>query len=284
MASKRDNVNVMQGLRTRLDSEQNISTEQEVYVPKKQSTDWRDKIKTQLAPLVEFQCLLPGSEQIVTYKSMNTRDLKGLLIYQGVKDPVLLEEILDKLIESVVTSDDFSINDLYIYDKAFLLIQIRINSKGGSIESVYNCPNCNQMVLFNQELSNMKIIQKPTNIMSELKISPTFSIFLDYNTRKEQKEIWKFSTAKNEDDKIAELGLLTLASLIKAIKIDGEMITEGISPEDKVNIFMDLPESAFDKILAWDKESAFGYDLRYDRTCHHCGHTDLIEIPLSSMF
>ena len=250
----------------------------------KANISWRDKIKTEIAPLIEFQCILPGSGQIIAYKSMNTRDLKTLLLYQGVTDPLLLEDILDKLITSVVTTPDFNIDNIYTYDKAFLIIQIRINSKGGLIESTYECPKCGQMVLFSQNLSTMKLISKPTNIQSEIKVSPNFSVFLDYNTRGEQKEIHKFATAKKDMDRITELGLFNLASLIKAIKIDNEMITGDITPQDKINIFMDLPESAFDKIVEWDKKNGFGIDMKYKRTCPHCKNIDEIEIPASAIF
>jgi hypothetical protein len=61
------------------------------------------------------------------------------------------------------------------------------------------------------------------------------------------------------------------------------MITE-IKAEDKVSIFMDLPESALGKLVDWERNNAFGIELSYSRVCHHCGHRDEFEVPMSSLF
>lgn len=250
---------------------------------KETSSNWKEKLQNKLAPSIQSSCTLLGSGEVIKFRPMNTRDLKSLLIYQSTSDPLVLEDVLDNLITSVVLNENFVLDNLYVHDKSFLLLNIRILSKGGELESMFSCSKCKQMALFNKNLRDLKVINKPNDLRSKMEISDGFSLYLDYNTRGEQKEMFKLVSSHNEEERTSELGMLSLAGLIKALEIDGEMITS-LEPKDKYDIFMSLPEASFEKLIEWDKKSFFGFDLSYTRTCPHCKNIDTIEFPMSSMF
>lgn len=253
----------------------------------KSQIDWRARIKEKVSPLLTFKATLPSNSEIIEYNAMNTKDLKRLLLYGSSSDPRIVEDVLDRLISTVVTTPNFNVENLNTYDRTFLLVNIRINSKGGALETTYKCAHCENTVYFVQNLIDFKIKPKPEPecIAHEIIVSDGLILYIDYNTRKDQKELFKFSTAKKEEEIRTEMGLLSMAALIKGISVDGEthMFPE-FTYKDRYETFMGMPESVLDKLIKWEKDHAFGVEMKYERTCPHCGSTDTIEIPVSSLF
>ena len=103
--------------------------------PTKPSTiDFRNYLN-----VYEFNTTLPGSGEEVTFRPITTGQLKKLLIYENETDPMVIEGALDDLISSCIVNEDFNINDLYLQDRFFLLVEIRKKSKGENYSFQYNC-------------------------------------------------------------------------------------------------------------------------------------------------
>ena len=90
----------------------------------------------------EFDCKLPGSGKVVNYKPITTGQMKKLLIYENETSPVVQEKALDSLISSSVIDKDFNINDLYLEDRFFLLVEMRKNTKGKTFTFPFECSKC----------------------------------------------------------------------------------------------------------------------------------------------
>ena len=82
----------------------------------------------------DFTCELPGSKQTVQFKPVTTGQIKKLLSYENETNYVVQEQALDDLISSSVLSDGFDIGELFIYDRLFLLLEIRKKTKGEILE------------------------------------------------------------------------------------------------------------------------------------------------------
>lgn len=265
----------------------NVDKQQEPIceVPASSAPDWRKSLQQKLAPLASFNINLLANNTEISYRPMNTKDMKQLLMFGQTSDPRVIEDALDRLICSVIETPGFQIDNLITFDRIYLLVMIRINSKGGSLESSYTCSKCENQVAFTQNLTSFEITPMPKNPNKEIVVSDDFSLLIDYNTRRDQKEIFKYTKAKTEDALKTDLAMLNYAALIKGVKVDGAVHTfPEFTYQDRVNTFMDLPESVFDKIIDWDKKNAFGVQLSYDRVCPHCGNVDNVDIPVSNLF
>lgn len=224
--------------------------EQVCEVPAAPASDWRKTLQQKLAPLASFKLNLLANNKEISYRPMNTKDMKQLLMFGQTSDPRVIEDALDRLICSVVETPGFQIDGLLTFDRIYLLVMIRINSKGGALESSYTCSECNNQVAFTQNLAEFEVTPMPKDADKEIIVNDGFSLLVDYNTRLDQKEIFKFTKAKTEDALKTDLAMLNFAALVKGVKVDGVVHTfPEFTYQDRVNTFMDLPESVFDKII-----------------------------------
>jgi len=105
----------------------------------------------------DFECELPGSKQVVKFKPVSTGQIKKLLTYENETNYVIQEQALDDLISSSVLSEGFDIMELYIYDRLFLLIEIRKKTKGEIIEFQIKCPECDSQSLNRVDLNELEL-------------------------------------------------------------------------------------------------------------------------------
>ena len=185
-----------------------------------------------------FKCVLPGSKQEVEYKAITTGQIKGLLVYENETNPIILENAFDNLITSSVLSKDFNIDDLYLEDRNYLLIELRKVTKGDVYSFSFTCPECKNDNLSSINFEKLEVIEKPEVKDNEIVINKEVSIFIDHITRGDQKLSYsKINTKNRTQNQIqADMVLNTLTTGIKkVVSPDGD---ETDLDFDKKNMIM----------------------------------------------
>lgn len=233
----------------------------------------------------EFSCELPGSGQEVTFKPVNTGQLKKLLTYEKEKNLLLQEQALDDLISSSVLTEDFNSDDLYLEDRFFLLVEMRKKTKGEVLEFTLTCPKCNSQSLNRVDLNSMPIKQLDKEADLTVDLVNDVKIHLRRVKRKHQKEI-KPSFLKPNLSNLqisAEMQTLFHACAIDKVETpDG--IDENINMIDKVYLIDNIPTSEYDKIRNKIEDISFGLDLTYKVKCRACDFEQDTIVPVENNF
>lgn len=235
----------------------------------------------------EFDCILPGTGEKIYFKPLTTKEIKKLLTYEDSADYTEIEKILDKVIESSVTNEDFNIDNLYLQDRFFLVTEIRKKSKGEVYEFQYNCPNCKSENYLTANLDNLTINKlQPDQIDNKIEIAnkENVSIFIWFIRRGEEKEAHELTDkSENNTRREAELQLNTLTQGIKGVETpDG--IDEDLTFEDKQFVMNSLSLKDLDSIRNWYRDNNFGVDFTITKTCRQCGYEERTSIPLANFF
>jgi hypothetical protein len=125
----------------------------------------------------EFECELPGSKKKVKFKPLTTGQMKKLLIYEGEEDEVKVEGALDELISSAIITKDFNIEELYLQDRFFLLVELRKKTKGSLYKFQINCPECGSQSIIKIGLDKLPV-KKLEKEEEEIKIDDNISLVL----------------------------------------------------------------------------------------------------------
>lgn len=233
----------------------------------------------------EFSCELPWSGQEVTFKPVNTGQLKKLLTYEKEKNLLLQEQALDDLISSSVLTEDFNSDDLYLEDRFFLLVEMRKKTKGEVLEFTLTCPKCNSQSLNRVDLNSMPIKQLDKEADLTVDLVNDVKIHLRRVKRKHQKEI-KPSFLKPNLSNLqitAEMQTLFHACAIDKVETpDG--IDENINMTDKVYLIDNIPTSEYDKIRNKIEDISFGLDLTYKVKCRACNFEQDTIVPVENNF
>jgi hypothetical protein len=233
----------------------------------------------------EFECTLPGSGEKLKIKPITTGQMKKILVHEGETDPSIIEDALDNLVSGCVVTEGFNLDDLYLQDRFFLLLEIRKISKGGAYPFTYKCPKCQQETVGAVDLSALnvktKIDEKPI-----LKINDNLSFEVDFPKRKDQKQAAKHVRGKGKISPsafTAEVMTTTLALSITKVIANGQEL-DGVPIEDKIYILDNVKSSVFNEFRRWFDDNDFGVDFTVNIKCAHCPNEQKIDIPLSDFF
>lgn len=236
----------------------------------------------------EFETTLPGSGKVVKIKPVTTHELKSLLLYENEKDPIIIEQALDDLIQSCVLTEEFNIKDLYLQDRFFLLIELRKVSKGNKYSFVYTCTSCEQQVYTNLDLNKLKTKNYDlSKVDNKVKLDDQITVEVDHVTRGEQLRANDLvASVENESEKYLDIGLYSYAMAVKKIiTTEGEFDSEDIELNDVVYVLTQIP-MALDKVKDWFTNNQFGTDFRFTLNCTNpeCKHKEKMDIPLDNFF
>jgi hypothetical protein len=260
--------------------EVNIPKQKKKKGPKKEEFDIKNYLD-----VYEFPVTLPGSKETITIKPITTGQLKKVLVYEDENDPYVIEEALDQLITDCVVDEDFDIDDLYLQDRFFLLLQIRNKTKGSSYSFTYKCDKCKNEHLKTVDLDKL-VIKNRKESDNKIKISSKMSVELDFPTRGEQKDVYSFvkeETGISDYKRLAELSSYTFATAIKKF-ITNNKVIEDPSLEDRIYIVENLPEFIFDDVKKWFVDNEFGVDFKINLECPSCKNKREVEIPVENFF
>ncbi len=229
----------------------------------------------------EFDCELPGSNKVVNYKPITTGQMKKLLIYENETSPIIQEKALDDLISSSVIDKDFKIDDIFLEDRFFLLVEMRKISKGKTFKFPFNCPDCKTQSSQKINLGDLEVIKKK-KVNPLIELTDKISVELKHIKRGEQKKSEKYLDLKDSETKQkVEMQLLGYATgITKIITPDGEEEPDIL---DKKWMIENTPPTILDKLKKWYNDNAFGIEFTHTIKCE-CGYSEIVDIPLSNFF
>jgi predicted Zn-ribbon and HTH transcriptional regulator len=235
----------------------------------------------------DFVCELPGSKQQIHFKPVNTAQLKRLLTYENEKNLVLQEMALDELISSSIISENFNINDLYLEDRFFLLLELRKKTKGEILEFSLTCPECNSQSINRIDLNNLPIKEIDLGVNKIAELSRGIKVHLKYIKRSDQKEVKShfFKKSMSETSQAAELQTYYHALSISKIETpNGIDVDDSLTLVDKKYFMDNIPLNEYEKIKEILEAMSFGVDLSYDTKCNKCEYEHKTTVPLENNF
>ena len=263
----------------------------------------------------EFETVLPGNGKTITFKPITTGQIKRLLLYETSNDADSIEKSLDNVITECVIDKDFNIDDLYLQDRFYLLLDLRKATKGNTYSFQSKCSKCDSQSAQNINLSKLtvkkletplakKVVKpiakkgsktveiieevKSDNITEEwnvVKLNENLKIRLSHITRKMQKDLREYLNSKNLTDhqkEIEEATSLYSFAIMSVITPEGE--ETNLSIDDKVYLIDNIPQGEIDKISNWFENNDFGVDFSFDVVCAHCQNVEKKVIPLDNFF
>jgi hypothetical protein len=233
----------------------------------------------------EFETTLPGNDEVVKFRPITTGQLKKLLVYENENNPMVIERALDELISSSIISDGFNINNLYLQDRFFLLVELRRMSKGSKYQFEYKCPKCTTQSVQSIDLSELPVKKLDKDINNVIKISDNLSVKISHVTRGKQKEAYAQikDTTLSDTQRITEMALYTHAAAIESIIVpDGEI--NDASLNDRKYLIENISSESYGEIRKWFDENDFGIEFSYTIRCKGCDKTEKIDIPVENFF
>ena len=233
----------------------------------------------------EFECELPGSGKIVKFKPINTGQIKKLLTYEKEEDVSIIENALDDLISSSVISEGFDINDLYLQDRFFLLVEIRRKTKGNLHQFTFDCKDCKTQTLQTVNLEELTV-KKLKEVDNLVKLDENISIRLNHIKRGDQKRAIEYVERKGKFTStqfMAEVFLTTQSMAIESIITPGGE-SKDISIDDKVFLLEQIPTGSYDKVKEWFSRYDFGLDFSFIIKCRQCGYEVKEDVPMDNFF
>ena len=235
--------------------------------------------------IYEFSCLLPGSGETVRFRPLTTGQLKKLLVYESETDIIVQENAMDDLISSCVIDEDFNIDELYLQDRFFLLMEIRKKTKGENYDFTYTCPECKSQSLNSFNLDNLEITKLENDIDNSIALTDDIGVSVRHIKRKDFKLISKFIDIKDKSELQINSELQTglFAAGIEDIATpDG--IEENVDIQSKMYLVDNVPTSAFEEIKKWYEDNDFGINMSISATCRNCKYEEKTDIPMGSFF
>jgi hypothetical protein len=234
----------------------------------------------------QFETVLPGCKKKVKFKPLVTKQLKGLLVYKDENDPAKLEEALDYLLLGSIIDEDFNINDLYLQDRHFLLLEIRKRTMGSGYKFTYKCPDCKSQSLKTINLDNLEVIQYPDKVDDIVKLDDNLKVRLKHITRGEQKEAYKkLESGVLDDNRLFDVNVISNAcSIVSIFTPEGE--DSNINIDQKIYFIENIPRGMYEKITEWLSKNEFGLKFNVKIKCNNpeCNKEKEVDVPFDSFF
>jgi len=234
----------------------------------------------------EFKTVLPGSGEEIKFRPITTGQLKRLLIYENETDPMVIEGALDDLISSCIINDDFSINNIYLQDRFYLLVEIRKKSKGEKYQFQYQCSDCDTQTMMNIDLDSLNVDELSEDYDDIVKIDDNISVRLSHITRGMQKKAFqsiKKMKGLSDTQKATEIALATHAtSIMSIITPDGEI--EEPSLVDTRYLLDNISTEGYGYVRDWFDTNNFGLDFTIEIGCSNCDKKEVVDIPVENFF
>jgi hypothetical protein len=113
--------------------------------------------------MYEFETVLPGNGKTITFKPITTGQIKRLLLYETSNDAESIEKSLDNVITECVITPDFDIDDLYLQDRFYLLLDLRKATKGNTYSFQSKCTKCDSQTAQNINLNTLTVTKLETS-------------------------------------------------------------------------------------------------------------------------
>ena len=201
--------------------------------------------------------------------------------------------VLDRMLQSILVDKDIKIKDLLVGDKNALTIAARISGYGSEYTTRVSCPACGAAQEFDFDLDNHTTVGAAFN-RDELNDSIEEVDFTDSNTfvmtlpksghqvelkmltGEDETRLQKFQgkKGKNEDSS-------TLTDTLKSIIIS----VAGHRDRNSINGFVESMPAMDSRYLRKIYQKLVpNIDLTQEFSCNSCGHTQDLEVPVTTDF
>lgn len=237
---------------------------------------------------------LPSNRSKATLKPMVNKDLRDVLKAMEKRDEYLMNEAFDKILEKCVVDIDgkpLDNDSLCIQDRMALLLAIRKLTTGPQAKISHVCPE-SQKVVTDIEVDLDKCVEtkyfEGSTLEKEIELNESIKVVVGPLTRKQEKEIDKWTKKSQSRDSMIDKRYAAYASIIKSIKAkNDEGIWDDVSMEqfdDKVSFVTDIcsmnQTKAFDDFI---KGLDFGIKVKIHFKSD-VYENDQEEVPLISFF
>jgi hypothetical protein len=265
--------------------------------------------------------LLSDPEVAFSFVPMNVSQLKKIL--QHGDDEKKIEAELDEILASNVMVDNKPCDplELYIEDRFWILFNMRLKSRGETLDTTYKCPGCSQVIPLPIDLTELEIVEgKGSQLNTNVSLNQHVSLTLDnirrkdilildewHEAREEQKENVPEEPEETEDDTTNEVeesqetddnpvdNILSLYGLmIKKIKISPSVSPSeqpkapiersDLSLDEKVMFLNMLNEIDYEKMKEWAEENYFGVKVNIKIKCPVCKETSEEVLNIGNFF
>jgi hypothetical protein len=189
-----------------------------------------------------------------------------------------LSNAFRQLIQGAIVEQDFNIDDLYLNERSFIIVEIRRKTKGDQFQFELKCPDCKSQSMITIDLSGLVVTPIPENIDPIVKLDDNFSVELDFITLAHERELLE-SGIDNETD----MTLSVIAASIQAIHTPAGIQT-GMTLKDKIFFTDEIPQPLYEKIVDWHGKNDFGIELETTLKCPHCEKERKTTIEPDSFF
>ena len=182
-------------------------------------------------------------------------------------------------------SEDFDINELYLEDRFFLLVELRKKTKGEVLEFTLTCPKCKSQTLNRVDLEKMPVKPIDPNVEMTVDLGNEIKVYLRRLKRKHQKEIRPNMIPQHltPTQKQAEAQILYHACAIEKVETP-EGVDENLKLTDKKYLIENIPTGDYDKIRDALEAITFGVDLSYTVGCNQCNFKQEVDVPIENNF
>ena len=244
----------------------------------KPSLNWKDEF-SEVVNSYQFTAILPSTGETITFKPVDTKTLKSLLVLEKSEDYSAIENLFDSILSHVIVSPELDLDQMLLFDRQKLLMDIRNHSKGQTVQQTYTCPKCQSQSIQTVDFSKLPYKEYKEPEDGFIEIAKGIGIVVGHITRGEQKAAYEFLSLQNDIDTQAKEALSPLYMLAGAIKsyVNKSGIKDDLTFEDKFFMLESLPDSVLEKFKNWMKANSFGYQVVFSFTCPHCKHVEEIK-------
>lgn len=194
--------------------------------------------------------------------------------------------VIDKLLESLISTEGVKYGDLLIGDKNALMLAARIMGYGKNYEVTIPCPKCdikNETTINLEECAEKNV---PADQSTKGKNSFEFALPLSKHvitfqilTHKDEQDASKEIEALKKAER-SEVGReVTTRMVYSILSVDGDQ------SKDTVRKFVEvMPARDAAAFREYGKSVAPDIDLSFNFECNECDHTERMEVPMGVTF
>lgn len=226
----------------------------------------------------KYDLVIPSTQQNVRFRPYLVKEEKILMMANESKDVKAgLRAVVDTL--SAVIDDNFSVNDLTLFDVEYMFTKVRAKSVGETSKVIGTCEECEKDTELDLNLDEIEIPKVTENGVIEL--TENVSVEMKYPTWLSTLNSTKiFDTELTEIEKMLDL----IADSMHTILTEEERINVKEEPRDAVNAFiesmsveqLDKLKNFLDGMPVVEKKVSF--------KCSHCSHDNSLMIRNISDF
>lgn len=229
-----------------------------------------------LSVSTSFNITIPSSGKELTFKQLNTEQLKQLL--ETIADTAAFNNnfniVFYKILKENILTPNVDINDLTTYDTQYIALQIRANSLSETLTIYftdneiqnYQLPGSKHEINIKELLQHKKLNCIPDEIISENGVYVNCKV----STVKDENDFIKYFTDnlnafldKNLQNVVGEIFLYEIVKSIKDVTINDIKTTfSSITFRDRIEVVKQLPTTLTGKIINYiEKYKQALYDL-----------------------